>query len=526
MDRVFGQALVGLLLAAVPGTTLLSAIEFEDITDAAGIEMDHIGQGQFVTGQVIADFNGDGHLDLFLTTSVTGNKLYVNDGDGTFSLSPHSPDVALAGLRNAGALALDYDVDGWTDLLVLGFGYYRLFRNLDGEGFEDVTQAAGLTYPGRGTGAASIDFNHDGYPDLFIANFSYTSPTLDGCDGNGHCDGSNRVYINNGDGTFDDVSEIVLGQPAPAHESFMGVWSDLDGDGRPDLYIVNDRLVGNRAYRNDGPGCGAWCFTDISSGSGLDVEAFSMGVAVGDYDRDLRPDVFVSDAFTQHLLRNVGTGGQLAFSRESAAAGVDAGVFGWGTLFADFDNDGWLDLYLNSESSSQKPDPPMCNRTFHNRGDGSFDDVSGTGGQLLCGPNYGLAAGDLDQDGRLDLVVGQYDRGYRILRNISDAGNFVQLKLRGSGDVPPSAAGSRVWLVDDSGGIQVTDVLNGVGLGGGSDTTVHFGLATANAEAAWVRWSNGTIEYFPSLPTNQRVARGYDGLIFQDSLEDRPAGVR
>lgn len=512
-------------LASVPGTVRAGSsgnpVVLTDITTNAGINMPHTGGGQHMTGQVIADFDGDGLPDLFLTRAFDDNRMYRNQGDGTFALSPHSDQVAMSGLRNSGALALDYDNDGWQDLLVLGWGHYRLFRNLPEGGFEDVTIYAGLTYPGRGTSAAAADFNRNGYPDLYITNFSYTGhPTGDpACDGNGGCDATDRLYINNGDGTFTDVTADYLDLETLDREGFAAVWVDTNDNGWLDLYIVNDRLVGNVLYRNDGPGCDGWCFTDVSAASGLDVEAFAMGIAAGDYDNDGHTDLFVSDAFIHHLFRNLGMA-EPGFEWRSDTAGVNPEVFGWGTLFVDFDNDGWLDVYLNTESSDE-PDPGfeyLCTRAFQNLTDGTFDDISEDMGTRLCGPNFGIAAGDLTANGRLDLVIGRYNRDYRILSNDSDSGNFLRIRPVGGNGVSRGAAGTRVWLIDSAGNVRMRDLHNGIGLGGGSEQVIHFGLGQETPQTLYVRWPNGAVEQRPCPEVNQTVDLAYDGLVFSDEF--------
>ncbi len=519
---VTGISLLSALSVPIPKAA--AAIELEQITDSAGVQAPHDGGGTFMTGQVIADFNGSGRLDLFLTSSShvdpnRHNRLFINQGGGEFELATFNDQVAMQGHRVSGALAFDYDNDGWPDLLVLGLPGYRLFRNLEGEGFHDITDAAGLTYPGRGTSAAAADFTGNGYADLFIANFSY-SGMPPGCDGSGGCNATDRLFINNGDGTFSDITAAALDQETLDRQGFIGVWTDHDNDGRLDLYVVNDRLDGNVLWRNDGPGCSSWCFTDISSESGAGIAAFSMGLAVGDYENNLAQDFYVSDAFTQHLLRNTAAGSGQTFDSVADAAGVNADVFGWGALFVDLNNDGWLDLHLNTESSFIDPDPALCNRIFRNDRDGSFTDVSASVGGSLCGANYGIATGDLTGNGLQDLVIGTSGRQYRVLQNISASGNFLRIRPIGAQGVSRDAAGTRVWVETTDGQWLMRELLNGIGLGGGSEPILHFGLGDAEVRDVFIRWPGNYRYRIGPLAVNQTHEIIYDGALFIDGLED------
>lgn len=511
---------------AGPETLTGSPVTLSDVTAAAGIDLLHTGGGQFMTGQVIADFDNDGLPDLFLTRAFDGNRLYINQGDGSFSVSPHNHQIALDGMRHSGALAFDYDNDGYKDLLILGWSHYHLFRNLPDGGFEDVTDTAGLTYPGRGTSAAVADFDRNGHPDIYITNFRYENHPGPGCDGNGACSSVDRLYVNNGDGTFTDVTEDYLGLETLEREGFTAVWVDVNDNGWLDLYIINDRLAGNVLYRNDGPGCNGWCFTDVSAEAGVDVEAFGMGIAAGDYDNDGHTDLFVSDAFTHHLFRNLGQADP-DFEWRSKAAGVNPYVFGWGTLFVDFDNDGWLDLYLNTEAPGE-PDPgqkDLCTRVFHNQADGTFLDISDGMGTRLCGPNFGIATGDLFGNGRQDLVIGRYNRDYRVLRNDSEPGNYLRIRPIGGNGIHRDATGTRVWLIDSAGNVRMRDSHNGIGLGGGSETVIHFGLGPETVDALYLRWPNGAIEHRPGPAINQTVDIHYEGLVFRDHFATHPFRV-
>lgn len=442
------------------------------------------------TGQVCADVNGDGRLDLFLT-SHGGNRLWLQQDHGGFSPATTDQSLRLPEGRSSGTLAFDYDNDGWTDLLVLSDGPDRLFRNLDGEGWLDVSMSAGVTSDHRSQSAAVADFDGNGWLDVYIVRWYPDS-------GESSQDSEDVLYQNFG-GHFVDVSGLLDPSSRRAGPGFAATWGDFDNDGDPDLYVVNDKHFGNPMWRNDGPGCDGWCFSEVSLSNGANRPAWSMGVASGDYDRDGDLDFYYSSIGEMVLLRNELP--QPLYTEQTQPAHVNVAAIGWGVEFLDADNDGWLDLAL----ATMNTDPALGNRLFQNLRDGTFADASTASGFADMSPTIGLARCDLDDDGRIDLVLGDFQQQYRLLRNTSDAGGFLSVKLTGGAGVHLDAIGTRAWLIDSAGGIQMQEVRNGSSIGGGSETGLHFGLGTALASELRVRWPDGTMSRHAIEPTARRV---------------------
>lgn len=473
------------------GIGITSTTIFTDVTSSAGITATHHGDYIWLTtGQAWGDYDNDGWVDLYVTDNAGPNTLFRNQGDGTFVPSSLSSIVDLANVPSGGAVWADYDNDGWQDLYVLNRGSNVLFRNEQGGGFTDVTMTAGVGDSGMGESAAWGDYDQDGYLDLYVTNLNCDSCPLTSRDG---------LYHNNGDGTFSDVTVAL--DVAQVHKlGFAVSFMDYDNDGDPDIYVVVDKDLGNVLWRNDGPGCGLWCFTDVSADSGADIQVAGMGLAVGDYDNDSDLDFYFSDEGPMVLLQNQTSQGTANFLDVSQSAGVGFDSVGWGTIFFDYDNDGWLDLYL----ATMPPDPNLANRLFHNSGDGTFTDVTNTSGSDSTGPTFGVAYADYDRDGRLDFVIGNRDEGYRLYHNQNDdTHSWLHLKLVGVWPVNRDAVGARAYVTTSDGRTLMQEVKAGSSIGSGNELALHFGLGAATATEVTIVWPDGTSQSYAEPIHNQ-----------------------
>jgi hypothetical protein len=475
---------------------------FTNVSAGAGISMGHHVEGYvyLATGQAWGDYNGDDHLDLYLTDQLGANQLLANNGDGTFVPSPVADIVALPDSKSGGAVFADYNNDGWPDLYVLNWGENKLFHNDEGAGFTDITSVAGVGDEGTGESAAWGDYDKDGLLDLYVTNWG--CPT--GCD----VTPPDRLYHNNGDGTFTDVSG-ALNVAQMEKPGFVASFVDYDNDLDLDIYVVNDFNSGNVLWRNDGAGCTQWCFTDVSVASGSNIGVYGMGLAIGDYDLDQDLDFYFSDADPAVLLQSQVSQGSPTFLDVSVEAGVayDApNTVSWGTLFFDYDNNGWPDLYLSTMNSIG----PAPSRLFHNRGDGSFADVSAGSGADDPGKSMGVAYADYDRDGDLDLILGNFWENYALYRNDSDAAavnHWLAIKLIGVGPVNRDAVGTRVYVELSDGRTLMQEVKDGSSIGAGNQLALHFGLGQGPAESVvnsvTVIWPDGLAEQFDQVSVDQ-----------------------
>lgn len=492
---------------------------FVDVTAQAGIDARHEAfwdgkgsDGYLGVGQAWGDFDNDGWLDLYLTGNLAENVLYHNEGDGTFSRSEWATAVAMPNSLSGGAVWADYDNDGWRDLYVLARGENKLFRNLAGQGFEDVTAVADVGNDATGETATWGDYDSDGYLDLYVVN--WTCEPL--CDPIDFTQFQDVLYRNNGDGTFTDVSHLL------AYEKLLGAgfaasFIDYDGDLDLDLYIINDEYmnpIGNVLFRNDGPGCDGWCWTDVSAESGADIVLSGMGIAAADYDNDADVDFYFSNMLNSFtLLRNDG----VTFDDQAEAAGIHFGwtdTVGWGTGFLDYNNDGWKDIFLASTGFVQKelnlpPEGmhfPHPNYLFRNNQDGTFTDVW----QGEERPSMGFAYADYDNDGRIDFIVTNWNEPFQLFRNeTAVSSNWLTIELVGDGPINRDAVGSKVLLTDSEGMTQLQVVTCGGSLGAGNDMRLHFGLGNADIAKVEILWSDGRQQTLRNVQPNQHLKLTY-----------------
>jgi hypothetical protein len=493
------------------------------------------------TGVAAFDYDNDGWLDAFVVNGTTlegfpkgkepTSHLYRNKRDGTFEDVTERAGLALTGWGQ-GACAGDYDNDGSTDLLVTFYGSNRLFRNRGDGTFTETTKQAGLE-SGRvrwGAGCAFLDYDRDGRLDLFAANYIdldlTTAPVPESglcrykglpvaCGPPGLPGGRNILYRNKGDGTFADVS--AASGIIKAHGTYaLGVSTlDFDDDGWVDLYVANDSNP-SALYRNNRDGT----FTDIGISAGC---AYSqdgkpqagMGVAVGDYNRDGRMDIFKTNfaGDTSTLYANTGSG--LCDDRTFASGfGRNTRWLGWGVAFLDLDLDGWQDLFLVNghvypEVEQLKSEAGYRQRkvVYRNRGDGRFDDVTEQLGPPVTVPKAGRGAAfaDFDNDGDVDVLVNNVHDTPELYRlDQRQPRHWAALQLVGVTS-NRSAIGARVRLTA-GGATQVSEVRGGGSYYSQNDLRVHFGLGgAASIDRVEVRWPNGREEAWTGVETNRVV---------------------
>lgn len=493
-----------ILVLLVCTSTAQADIAYQNVSDTAGVTATHSGN-IYSCGQAVADVNGDQWLDLFVTGHEDSNHLYLNLGDGSFEESPHSGQLNPAG-SDCGPVAFgDFNNDARPDLYMTCMGSNFLFRNDGITGFTDVTDSAGVDQLGRSQAVAWGDINADGWLDLYVGYYPLTDPP-NPPDPEADCP-FDCLFLNDGDGTFTSISNL-LDEDELAKTAFAANFTDIDNDGDLDLYVVNDRFDGNTLWRNDGPGCGGWCLTNVAEATGADVPVEGMGIAVGDTDADGDLDLYFSSTPEQgqiYLENQLSDSGTLQFINATEASGMGYHAMGWATHFLDMDNDRWLDAYL-----AVMNDLPLSDRVYQNvPGQIQFDDISIFSGVSDEAETLGASQWDYDRDGRQDLVTCNINEGYELYRNISaDGGDWLVVELIGGGSVNRDAIGSRVTVTSGDGLKQIREVTSGQGRAGNSMFAVHFGLGDQPVMTLRVDWPDGT-ETLVEAPAVNRYLRLY-----------------
>jgi len=490
----------------------------------------------------LLDYDGDGLLDVYLTDSLTvdtakdpkaaRSALYRNRGQWRFEDVTDKAGVGHPGWA-MGVCTADVDGDGRQDIYVTGLGRNYLYRN-NGDGtFTDVAGAAGVTGGGWAAGCGFADYDRDGRLDLFVSRYvkidlanlpefgkgktcTYRGIAVQ-CGPRGLPGETDLLFHNEGDGRFTEVS-AKAGVHDPREHFGMGIaWVDFDEDGWLDLYVANDSGP-NYLYLNQKDGT----FKEVGFPMAVAVsedggEQGSMGVAVGDYDNSGRFSVFVTNFAEEYnaLYHNDGTHfTDVSFRSKTAASSLP--YVGWGTAFFDYDNDGWLDLVavnghvypqLDKSRSGAAAGYRQRKLLYHNRGDGTFDEVAAQFGPVLMEEraSRGLAVGDLDNDGRLDLVINDLDGSPQVLRNEgTGAGGWLTVKLKGKG-TNTDALGAVVKV--KAGPLAMRRVvLSGTSYLSQDDMRAHFGLGkAAQADSLEVRWPDGTTTRLENVKANRIV---------------------
>jgi enediyne biosynthesis protein E4 len=526
-----------------PGATPPSQrppVVFENVTQQAGLDFVHTNGASaekhmvetMGSGGLFFDYDNDGWLDIFLVdggsledrqvAARARHRLFHNRGNGTFE------DVtAGSGIRHSGygmgACAADYDNDGNIDLYVTNAGSDVLYRNRGDGTFVDVTRAAGVGSPLLGTSCAFADVDNDGDVDLFVVN--YVDLTVERRCGDSRVRAYCRpelyqglpyvLYRNNGNGTFTDVTREA-GVYTTDGKGLGVVFSDYDDDGWVDVFVAND-LAPNFLFHNTGRGL----FKEVALPSGVAVATDAraragMGTDFGDYDGDGRPDLVVTNFMLEahNIFRNLGGGLFADATFETGFGAATLPFVGFGAVFLDYDNDGRLDLAIanghvldNADYFSPNAKYAQRNLLFHNEGAGHLKEVG-----RISGPGFavervhrGLAAGDFDNDGDLDLLVTSNGQTVDLLRN--DGGNqdnAVLVRLVGKKS-NRDGIGARL-RVTAGGKTQVREVKAGSSYLSQNDLRAHVGVGRETIiDRLEIRWPGGGIEVLRNLPVNNTL---------------------
>ena len=513
-----------------------AAIRFENVTASSGLAFvlqQHATPDKHMVetmagGLAVFDYDGDGRPDIFFTngaalpslakeTPADWNRLYHNDGNFHFTDVTEKAGVKGIGYTT-GAAAADYDNDGHEDLFVAGVQRNQLLHNRGDGTFEDVTAASGIKNYTWSVAGGWVDFDNDGWLDLLVVNYVDWTPQTNKycgdrarglrvyCHPKHYAGLANALYRNRHDGTFEDVS-VASGIGSQIGKGMSVAFADYDADGFSDIFVTND-AVPDFLFHNKGNGT----FEEIGLLEGVALPAngrpvSSMGTDFRDVDNDGWPDIIVTalSGETFPLFKNDAGKFFHDATYPSGLGGASVRMAGWGAALADLDNDGFKDLVTANSHANDRIEEfeasryRQANSVFRNQ-NGHFTDVSAHAGADFQVPraNRGIGVGDFDGDGRLDLVITVLGSGPQLLRNVSDQGHWITLRLVGQKSSRDGIL-ARVRV-----GSQLDQMTTAVGYASSSNYGVHFGVGAATTiERIEIAWPSGVKQKLENVPADQ-----------------------
>jgi hypothetical protein len=543
------KILIAFAVCAVGAASVAGPIVFEEIAQRAGLDFlsnssptPNKNQPEtMVAGVALFDYDNDGYLDVYFVNGAAipslkkegpayWNRLYHNNRDGTFTDVTAKAGVAGAGY-GIGVAVGDYDNDGWPDLYVVNVTKNQLFRNNRDGTFTDVTDEAGVgggMLDGKKMWSVSalwLDYNNDGLPDLFVSNYCKWEVNKDPfcgprpeqrsyCHPKNYAPLPNTLYRNNGDGTFTDVS-AETGVSRHYGKGMGAVMADYDGDGFMDIFVANDTLP-NFLFHN----VGGKRFEEVALENGVaypeSASAISgMGADFRDVDNDGRPDLWHTAIENESFPLYLNRGGDFLEVTGKSLLLKTRTMSGWSNGIFDFDNDGWKDLFVARGNvldnvtmfSNRRYEEP--NSVFRNLGNGRFQEVSAEAGADFqkAAAHRGAAFGDIDNDGRVDVVINVLNGKAKYFHNLSRPdGHWILLKLVGTKS-NRMGLGAQIRITGEDGLKQYNQVTTAVGYACSSDPRVHFGLgASKTVREIEIKWPSGIRQILRNIAADQILA--------------------
>lgn len=519
---IFSFALIGGCGNSSGGTSSNGSsvnFSFEDVTLESGLGFKHgfmtggpETEQEIISGGAAAgDYDKDGWVDIYAVSGdASQNFLYRNMGDGTFQNVAAQAGLNISDTMDSGPTFADYNGDGDLDIFIGGvapLSTVYLFENNGNGTFSDVTEEAGLSIIDRLNtfSAAFGDYDLDGDLDLFMTHWG-SGPILNG-------ETTQHLWRNNSDGTFTDVSidsGIAESFWLRSQFGFTPNWSDINNDGYPDMLLAAD-FGNSRVFVNQKDG------TFLDTTNDVIDDENGMGAAVGDFDNDLDFDWFVSSIYDtdgvseghwgitgNRLYRNIGNG---QFEDATVEAGVEHGFWGWGSCFADLNNDGYLDIVhvngFTTQIAGEFTNDPT--RVFISNGDGTFNERAKNLGLDETGQGRGINCFDYDNDGDIDIYITNNNQEAKMFRNNGgNQNNYLTIKLNG---LAPNTKGIGAKVVITASGMsQIREIRAGSNFVSQNPAYAHFGLGQSQeVESVKVTFLDGSVAELTSIPSNQMI---------------------
>lgn len=504
--------------------------QFTEVSLESGMALQHTNAMLIGGGGAFFDYNNDGWLDIYLVGGNDDDGLFHNNGDGTFTnVSEAAGLESTSGYQTTGVITGDVDKDGYRDVFVMTWDTQaNLLLHNNGDGtFTEMGRKVGLNGVSFSMAASFGDFNLDGYLDLYVGNYIEENGGYTPDDGFGHICSTNFFYVNQGDGTFEEVSEDYGLNDNGCTLSVA--FTDLDNDNDADLLLANDFgewVTPNAAFENLHP---SNSFSNVAVEANLDLKIYAMGIAIGDYNEDGLLDYYMTNIGHNPLLKNRGG---FQFEEVAQISGVDNTYSGtdpetgnflfatsWGAAFLDYNNDTYLDLFVSNGHvpavdaiKNAENDP---NKLFrNNQANGTFTDMSSIMGIANSDICRGMATGDYDNDGDMDILVvaitapsrpSTFEDHIMLFRNDNPPANWLKVELEGVNS-NKEGIGSRVEVSVD-GRTFIREIDGGSSHASHNSTIAHFGLADYEmVDEVRVKWLGGEDQIFTNVAANQLVS--------------------